>query len=246
MPRNRLNLQALRDSVRARLRAGAAGEPRDSESRDLRTVSHRQIFHTAGAAALAFGLWPRVSAAERALPAPTPTGPFTIASGTDWIAFSLDGQERWRIDARRFGGSPRLYFSRQAELIEVRLQGATYPGTDLSADLIVTLARPGYERSAGVRDGAIVEVTVEQRIEGRPGDLGWAPVTDGVFPLEIPELRSDATPVWTGPVVLPEPRSSRPFRLVIREYEQHLFMETDRATENKTVRRLVYADILEL
>ena len=113
-------------------------------------------------------------------------------------------------------------------------------------DLIVTLARPGYERSAGVRDGAIVEVTVEQRIEGRPGDLGWAPVTDGVFPLEIPELRRDATPVWTGPVVLPEPRSSRPFRLVIREYEQHLFMETDRTTENKTVRRLVYADILEL
>lgn len=113
-------------------------------------------------------------------------------------------------------------------------------------DLIVTLARPGYERSAGVRDGAIVEVTVEQRIEGRPGDLGWAPVTDGVFPLEIPELRRDATPVWTGPVVLPEPRRSRPFRLVIREYEQHLFMETDRTTENKTVRRLVYADILEL
>jgi hypothetical protein len=43
-----------------------------------------------------------------------------------------------------------------------------------------------------------------------------------------------------------KPQSSRPFRLVIREYEQHLFMETDRATENKTVRRFVYADILEL
>ena len=45
---------------------------------------------------------------------------------------------------------------------------------------------------------------------------------------------------------LPEPRGARRFRLVIREYEQHLFMETDRATETRTVRRLVYADVLEI
>ncbi len=113
-------------------------------------------------------------------------------------------------------------------------------------DLIVTLARPGYERSAGIREGAVIEVTVEQRIEGRPGELGWAPVSGGVFPLELPELRRSATPVWTGVVSLPEPRGARRFRLVIREYEQHLFMETDRATETRTVRRLVYADVLEI
>ncbi len=46
--------------------------------------------------------------------------------------------------------------------------------------------------------------------------------------------------------MLPEPRGSRPFRLVIREYEQHLFMETDHATASQTVRRLVYADALEI
>ena len=143
MPRNRLNLQVLRDSVRARLRAGASGEPRDSNARDQRTVSRRQIFHTAGAAALAFGLWPRAAAAERSLPAPMPAGPFTVTCGSHWIAFSLDGQERWRIDARRFGGSPSLHFSRRAELIEVRLRGAFYPGTDLSADLTATIQPVG-------------------------------------------------------------------------------------------------------
>ncbi len=112
--------------------------------------------------------------------------------------------------------------------------------------LIVTLAKPGYERSAGIREGAVVEVTVEQRRTDVSGDLGWVPVPNGTFALEIPTRRRGATQVWTGEVELPEPRGSRPFRLVIREYERHLFMETDNAPSSQVVRRLVYADVLEI
>ena len=143
MPKNRLNLQVLRESLGARRRDRAGDAAGGSRSREERTVSRRQIFHSAGAAALTFGLWPRVAAAERALPGPTPVGPFSVTSGSGWIAFGVDGQERWRIDERRFGGSPRLDFSREAGRIEVNLGGATYPGTDLLADLSARIHQVG-------------------------------------------------------------------------------------------------------
>ena len=91
----------------------------------------------------------------------------------------------------------------------------------------------GYARSADGLALGSVEVTVEVREDGVPGDLGW--VAAG------PQLPLTGTPVstgdvlWRGSVTLAGPRGQTAQRLVIREYESF----GDR-------RRLLYTDVLPL
>jgi hypothetical protein len=75
------------------------------------------------------------------------TGRAEVRHGNGWVAFSVRGVERWRIETRRFSGSPRITFSRTEHEIHVSLAGARYPGTELPADFECTV-RPGFLSSS--------------------------------------------------------------------------------------------------
>jgi hypothetical protein len=86
-----------------------------------------------------------------------------------------------------------------------------------------------------------MDVTLEEHDPAIPGDLGWKAVTG-----KQENLRSNptATPYlwrWEGDLALPEKRGSRPYRLVVREYERYAADPPDRRAE-----RVVYVDTVEL
>jgi hypothetical protein len=69
--------------------------------------------------------------------------------------------------------------------------------------------------AGGVPTG-VVEVTVERRDPGIPGDLGW--VAEAPQVLTAQPLSSGDTS-WHGKVKLPVARGSEPMQLVVREFE---------------------------
>ncbi|HEV7682192.1 MAG TPA: hypothetical protein VGO68_08730 [Pyrinomonadaceae bacterium] len=69
--------------------------------------------------------------------------PMEIQGDENRLAFLLDGEERWVIDPQRFSGTPKLTIDRTAATLRFQLSGATYPGTQLSADLSCQLVRTG-------------------------------------------------------------------------------------------------------
>ncbi|HWI65740.1 MAG TPA: hypothetical protein VNT75_28270 [Symbiobacteriaceae bacterium] len=118
-------------------------------------------------------------------------------------------------------------------------------------DLVaVTVCGPGYRQSQLGRVSSQIEVTVETKLPNRDEALAWVPAGSTVYPLELQEDDgSDYT--WAGGVTLPEDRRSKPYRLVIREYEHFLADGlsqnfTTAAFVNPTARRLVYAAVLEI
>jgi hypothetical protein len=86
-----------------------------------------------------------------------------------------------------------------------------------------------------------VEVSVERRNPDVGGELGWMAVLDAqVKPKSL--TRFSRGILWLGAVTLPERSVDRSFRLVIKEYE--VFFSNPPG--NKTGRRLVYADTIEV
>ncbi len=70
-------------------------------------------------------------------------GSFKIAGDEKRLAFLLGGEERWVIDPQRFSGSPKLTIERSETRVRFELTHATYPGTNLPADLTGELNRVG-------------------------------------------------------------------------------------------------------
>jgi hypothetical protein len=87
-----------------------------------------------------------------------------------------------------------------------------------------------------------MDVTLEEHDPATPGDLGWKAVAG-----KREKLRSYATATpylwrwWEGDLALPGPRGSKPYRLVVREYERYRADPPDRWAE-----RVVYVDTVEL
>ncbi|MBI2322219.1 MAG: hypothetical protein HYU88_09075 [Chloroflexi bacterium] len=107
----------------------------------------------------------------------------------------------------------------------------------------VALSGVSYASSAAGSGPGVVEASVEERLAGVEGDLGWVPVPGLLgrpVPL-LPQPGTRGTTQWAGQVTLPAARGSRPFRLVIREFERYR-----PAAGQGLVRRLVYADALEI
>jgi hypothetical protein len=84
---------------------------------------------------------------------------------------------------------------------------------------------------------ATMTATLEMQPPGG-GDLAWTPVTS--IPL-TPRTFGGPDTLWTAQITLPAPRGSRPFRLVIEEFEVYT-----RDVQGSQQQRLVYADILDL
>lgn len=68
-------------------------------------------------------------------------GPFQMRQSTGRVAFCLGGKERWVVDTRRFGGTPRLEVTERPDLVRARLTGAKWPGTQVPADLVAEARR---------------------------------------------------------------------------------------------------------
>ena len=69
--------------------------------------------------------------------------PVQIIGDENRLAFLLNGEERWIIDPKLFGGSPRLAIERSDSRLHLKLSQAFYPGTNLPADLTCELNRSG-------------------------------------------------------------------------------------------------------
>ena len=104
-----------------------------------------------------------------------------------------------------------------------------------------------YEEARGYN---LVEVTVEEFDPTIGGDLAWQPILSPTgrpssTTLLIPHQLTPDQPltVWKGEINLPEARTTKTYRLVIREYEQ---FEPDKRSSAALNKRLVYADIVLL
>jgi hypothetical protein len=118
-----------------------------------------------------------------------------------------------------------------AQLAPDRTASVTYGATARTVRVGVT--GPWYALSADGAPTGAVEVTVERRIEGVPGDLGWQPVS---APQALsPQQLSTGDGYWRGTVDLGVDRGSEPLRLVVREFEAI-----------GGGRRLSYTDVLPL
>jgi hypothetical protein len=99
--------------------------------------------------------------------------------------------------------------------------------------------------------GGVVEVSLEKLPADATGDLQWRPVPGSTVRLERgPDNLLSGVSSWTGQVTLPEPRGSRRYRLIIKEYEWFITDGPNQVAGDKIVRanapRLVYADVLEV
>jgi hypothetical protein len=63
------------------------------------------------------------------------TGDFLLTSGPGWLAISWAGVEKFRLEACRFHGRPKLTRDKSQDAVLFALQNARFPGTELSANL---------------------------------------------------------------------------------------------------------------
>jgi len=115
------------------------------------------------------------------------------------------------------------------------------PGRPRVANVTVTGGATGMS-SAGV--GPELEVSVEVSNAQSKDELTWLPALEA--PVKLQQARGAAR--WTGTVTLPGDRGSKPYRLVIREYEvfEALQPGITAVAAPQVSRRLVYADALEV
>lgn len=97
-------------------------------------LTRRQALGLVGA--LSVTAAPIASAIESAL-----STTYRIRRRGDRIAFLVAGVERWVIDPRDFDGEPTLNFCEDANGISIGLHHAFFPGTNVPADLEVTIDR---------------------------------------------------------------------------------------------------------
>lgn len=126
----------------------------------------------------------------------------------------------------------RVVLAEFAQLLPDRTASVTFDPIDPT---LLLLAVNGL--TYGGPAAAVVTATVQTGASGN-GDLAWVPVS--VITL-TPHAFAGPDTLWTAQIVLPAPRGSRPFRLLIQEFEM---FETDVSGSEQP--RLVYADILNL
>lgn len=118
---------------------------------------------------------------------------------------------------------PNAHLSRVilAEFAQLAPDRAVGIGEGAQTDVVnVSVSGTRYQSVKGVAGAAVVTVGVEIRQPGVDGDIGWIPDGDPVS-LATVNLKSGGQ-IWAGPITLPGPRGSQPFRLVIREYERFI------------------------
>jgi hypothetical protein len=111
----------------------------------------------------------------------------------------------------------------QADFIQVapdRFMQLTFP----SATVVkVAVAGPGYLATTdpGTPD-AVIAYVQEQTVKTPDADLAWTIIPSGANGTVLPVIsQTAAETVWQGSVKLPAARGSKPFRILVAEFEQH-------------------------
>jgi len=180
--------------------------------------------------------------------------PFT-AVGHHVFYDDQHGRKLWYCDIEMDTGEAYFPFVR---LALARYQPQSLPGAHLSRVVLADFAQLLPDRSASVTfdpidptvlqlavngltyDGpgaSFVTATVQTQPPGG-GDLAWVPLAQ--IPLD-PHAFGGPDTLWTAQITLPAARGSRPFRLLIQEFE--IFIKD---VPGSRQRRLVYADVLTL
>jgi len=126
----------------------------------------------------------------------------------------------------------RVVLADFAQLLPDRSASVTFDPIDTTS---VQLAINGLTYNGP--GAALVTATLQTQPKGG-GDLAWVPVS--VISLTAHTFDGPDT-LWTARITLPAPRGSRPFRLLIEEFETFI-----KDLPESQQRRLVYADILNL
>ncbi len=181
-----------------------------------------------------------------------PFVPFTAVGHQ--VAYDLD-RNLWYCDIELDAGDSYFPFIR---LALARFQPDSIPDAHLSRVVLADFAQLLPDRSASITFDPLDATSLQLAVTGltykgpgeasirrrckcsRPaGDLAWVPVA--AVPLTAHKFGGPDT-LWTGPITLPAPRGSRPFRLLIEEFETFATEFLGAASQ----KRLVYADILNL
>jgi hypothetical protein len=162
-----------------------------------------------------------------------------------------DDRKLWYCDIEIDQGNAYFPFVR---LALARYQPESIPDAHLSRVVLADFAQLAPYRSASIAfdpiDTTSLEVAVSGRTHRGPGsasmvatlemkaaaavEAAWVPIAQ--IPLIASSSPASRT-LWLAQVTLPQARGSRPFRLVIEEFEMFPHQHT---------KRLVYADVLEI
>jgi hypothetical protein len=179
------------------------------------------------------------------------------------IAFSVAGHEvgydnarkLWFCDIEMDPGNAYFPFVR---LALARYQRRSIPDTHLSRVVLADFIQLLPDRSASITFDPIDTTSLELAITGKTyrgpgavsvtatletqppggGDQSWVPLQSTALSATL--WLGPAT-LWTAQITLPSPRGSRPFRLLVEEFET---FATDASGAQQ--KRLVYADILTI
>lgn len=123
----RLNLDVLRSCSLPRSSPPMSALDYLEDNAESLRLSRREMLGLAGMAA---AMAPPGGRALRA----GMLGPFTVRADRDRVVFNIGGREAFVVDRRRFGGDPKLDFTRSDQRISLALTGALWPGTRIPAD----------------------------------------------------------------------------------------------------------------
>jgi len=177
-----------------------------------------------------------------------------IDAGNSYYPFVRLALVRYQPDSVANAFVSRVVLADFAQLAPDRAVGAlSDPENPRRTSVAVTGLT--YKSSEAEQHGSRIEVSIETR---RPDvddpELAWVPVPDANIEL-ISRKVNDINTLWAGTVTLPEPRGSRPYRVVVKEYE-HFIRSGSEAGGSATLsafhpapvveRRIVFADAIEL
>ncbi|MDO8586002.1 MAG: hypothetical protein Q7T82_03085 [Armatimonadota bacterium] len=170
-----------------------------------------------------------------------------IDAGPSYFPFVCLALARYQPNSIDNAHLSRVVVTEFAQLAPDRTASITKTGT---GQLRVQVSGVTYNAGGAGKGTSEVEVSVEERVEGTEGDLGWVPVKDAAFQLQHPTgLLKQNNSVWVGEVKLPDAAGGK-LRLVIKEFEVFRAEQTGLSTVAMTVaptaKRLVYADVLEI
>ena len=121
-------------------------------------------------------------------PIGTPPGQLGVVQGQGTVAFTLNGVPRWVIDVSRFGGTPNLTVTTTPQqTTTITLKNAQFPGTQISADLVLVVRQTGPLGTPGdfafTFGGFHGQVILEQWLAGNQVMQATITLHDDVCPL---------------------------------------------------------------
>ncbi len=140
---------------------------------------------------------------------------------------------RYQPDSVADAHLSRVVLADFIQLLPDRSASITFDPIDTTS---VLLAVDGLTYN-GPQQAEMIATLQTQLLGG--GDLAWVSVSATAL---VPDNSAGLNTLWTAQITLPESRGTRPFRLLVEEFET-FFTDFERTGQQ---RRLVYADILSI